>query len=186
MTDTAQLTALIAAQAQEIEDEHARAEQWKSSCKRAEERALKQQHRAEAAEARAGRVEAVYDVSVRHTAVELIGRLERSITTASNDDLSEPMTELRNRHVARIGAMQDAAAVFTDIAAECDYLRRTVGAFEAEQDRLIAEKAHLAAMLRDFEKAAQGFLDCGDGSERGYLIEEMAKARAALAKEGEK
>jgi hypothetical protein len=38
----------------------------------------------------------------------LCDRLRRSITTASNDDLSKPMTLQRTRHVERVEAITDA------------------------------------------------------------------------------
>lgn len=47
--------AALAAQAQEIEEHRESSVAWKGNCARAEERALKQQHRAEAAEAHADR-----------------------------------------------------------------------------------------------------------------------------------
>lgn len=45
------------------------------------------------------------DARERETLAE---RLERAITTASNDDLSKPGTPERERHVARLAAMQEA------------------------------------------------------------------------------
>ncbi len=42
---------------------------------------------------------------------DVIDRLRHSVATASNDDLSEPMTEQRKRHTFRITAMSDAIAL---------------------------------------------------------------------------
>jgi hypothetical protein len=40
--------------------------------------------------------------------MDIIERLNHCIVTASNDDLSEPMTEKRQRHIERIEIMADA------------------------------------------------------------------------------
>jgi hypothetical protein len=40
---------------------------------------------------------------------DVIDRLCRAITTASNDDMSEPDTAKRQRHVERLAAMSEAA-----------------------------------------------------------------------------
>lgn len=42
--------------------------------------------------------------------VKLAARLELAVVTATNDDLSEPMTEKRARHVERTEVMREAAA----------------------------------------------------------------------------
>ena len=44
---------------------------------------------------------------------DLRDRLKHSIATAMNDDFSEPRTELRVRHNARVMAMTDAADALT-------------------------------------------------------------------------
>lgn len=54
--------------------------------------------------------------------------LRHSIRTASNDDLSEPMTEKRTRHVARIEAMHAAV----------EYLEGALAERLAERERCIA------------------------------------------------
>lgn len=41
---------------------------------------------------------------------DIVERLRHAFTTASNDDLSKPGTEARERHCARLDAMQEAAA----------------------------------------------------------------------------
>jgi hypothetical protein len=41
-------------------------------------------------------------------AADIVTRLRRSITTASNDDESKPGTEKRRRHIERMEAMNDA------------------------------------------------------------------------------
>lgn len=40
---------------------------------------------------------------------DIVFRLIHSITTASNDDVSEPMTEKRRRHVERVDTLREAA-----------------------------------------------------------------------------
>jgi hypothetical protein len=44
---------------------------------------------------------------------DLVARLRHAITTASNDDLSAPGTDLRVRHCMRIATMQDAVDALT-------------------------------------------------------------------------
>lgn len=56
------------------------------------------------------------------------------------------------------------------------------GPSAASNARLVAEAPALLAALKDLERAAEAMLDCTDGSERGYLREEAAKARAIIQK----
>jgi len=44
-------------------------------------------------------------------------RLRDAMQTAQNDDLSEPLSEKRDRHAIRIDAMLDAAEYLEEIAA---------------------------------------------------------------------
>ena len=48
---------------------------------------------------------------------DVIQRLRHAISTASNDDLSAPMSEKRRRHVERVSAMRDAI----DLLSACDF-----------------------------------------------------------------
>lgn len=45
---------------------------------------------------------------------KLVERLHHAITTASNDDMSRPGTNMRERHTARLAAIEDAIAALSE------------------------------------------------------------------------
>jgi hypothetical protein len=49
---------------------------------------------------------------------DVLERLQKAIVTASNDDISEPMTEKRKRHVERLDAMRDAVTILRAVSVE--------------------------------------------------------------------
>ena len=49
---------------------------------------------------------------------DVLERLQKAIVTASNDDISEPMTEKLKRHVERLDAMRDAVTILRAVSVE--------------------------------------------------------------------
>ena len=100
----------------------------------------------------------------------IVAELERSITTASNDDYSDPLSEKRRRHVHRIEAMRNAV----------DYLRAGRTAIKEAE----------AAALEQAAKMVEG--DLIEGRYRSWpswnpdgnlsIERDAAKLTAALAK----
>ena len=78
------------------------------------------------------------------TTTDLIARLDRTLTTMMNDDLSAVGTEKRIRHIERTGAVQDAAAWITAALAREAGLISTFRAIrhEARKNRPDADKIY--------------------------------------------
>ena len=60
------------------------------------------------------------------TAQDLIARLNRTLTTMMNDDLTFDLTEKRTRHIERTVAVQEAAEWITAALAREAGLRKTL------------------------------------------------------------
>ena len=65
------------------------------------------------------------------TAQDIIARLNRTLTTMMNDDLSEVRTEKRTRHIERTGAVHDAADWIEAAIAREAALREALGGLGA-------------------------------------------------------
>lgn len=82
--------------------------------------------------------------------MDILDRINRSITTASNDDLSQVGSEKRSRHVERIDTMQAAYAEIKRHVAAAATFQARAERLEAENERL---RAALAEMLVEFVAA---------------------------------
>jgi hypothetical protein len=104
---------------------------------------------------------------------DLVERLHLAITTASNDDLSKPMSDKRTRHVERIAVMREAADALAlarkrMTALEQDLISSAIAransdnalaSIRAERDEAVADKARvdelLTAAVDDYNDAIQ-------------------------------
>ena len=81
-------------------------------------------------------------------AVEIIERLQRALVTAQNDDLSEPRSEKRSRHIERTDSINYAIEFICRLQSEA-----------AEAKRHLLAVYNIAARRTDIFDAAKAFLE---------------------------
>jgi hypothetical protein len=79
---------------------------------------------------------------------DVIDRLRQAITTASNDDLSEPDTAKRQRHVERLAAMSEASD-------EIERLKAGIGSARSCLERCFEPTVPLRVLPSELERAVK-------------------------------
>lgn len=100
---------------------------------------------------------------------DINAQLARAITTASNDDMTKPGSDKRERHVQRLTAMTDAADEIARLRALNAMAREALRSF--------------ARLALDWPDDESGDYDIavGTGEKIGLTIEDLRRARRALA-----